>query len=99
MFIVDDFPKIHMALLKGRAAIVNNDMATLKTQATFIHTAMEKAIAGAALGYLGKWKTAGSTPKRTTARGSTIISAEFLWIRSDRYTNLGGMDRNGETPA
>ena len=68
----EDFPKIHKALLTGRAAIVNNDLTTLKQQATFIRTAMEKAIANAALGYLGKWKTGTTDAARAHAIGEGL---------------------------
>lgn len=51
------YADIYPAFLKGRAAIVNNDQATLQEQATFIRTEFEKTLALAALGYLGKWKT------------------------------------------
>jgi len=53
----NNFAKIHPAFLKGRAAIVNNDRDELNTQATFIRTEFEIALANAALGYLEKWKT------------------------------------------
>lgn len=51
------YPQLHLAFLKGRAAIVNNDKTELKKQADFIKAAFEKAIAAAAVGYLGKWGT------------------------------------------
>jgi len=51
------------AFLKGRAAIINNDKNELETQATFIRTQMELAIARAALGYLDKWKAGGAQVK------------------------------------
>jgi hypothetical protein len=54
------YAKVYPAFLKGRAAIVNNDKAELQAQASIIRTEMEKAIAGAAVGYLDKWKIPGS---------------------------------------
>ncbi|GAB3025922.1 DUF4856 domain-containing protein [Spirosoma pulveris] len=84
----EDFPKIHTALLKGRAAIVNNDTKTLKEQAAFIHLAMEKAIANAALGYLGKWKTAGTN----TAAAAHAIGEGLGFIYSLRYAKLNKAD-------
>ena len=84
----DDFPKIHKALLTGRAAIVNNDMTTLKTQATFIRSAMEKAIAAAALGYLGKWKTAGTN----TSAAAHAMGEGLGFIYSLRYAKLNNAD-------
>ncbi|WP_018618984.1 DUF4856 domain-containing protein [Spirosoma luteum] len=68
----EDFPKLHKALLTGRAAIVNNDTKTLNEQATFIRAAMEKAIANAALGYLGKWKTGTTDAARAHAIGEGL---------------------------
>ncbi|HET8829745.1 MAG TPA: DUF4856 domain-containing protein, partial [Pelobium sp.] len=50
-----NYAKIHLAFLKGRAAIVNNDRNELNKQALFIRTQFETAIAEAALGYLKKW--------------------------------------------
>ena len=51
------YAKIYPAFLKGRAAIVNNDLKELQAQATFIRTEFEKAIAIAAIDYLEEWKT------------------------------------------
>jgi len=67
-----NYAKIHPAFVKGRAAIVNNDAAELKTQATFIRTEMERAIAQAAIGYLGKWKTATDDATRAHAMGEGL---------------------------
>jgi hypothetical protein len=67
-----NYAKIYPAFLKGRAAIVNNDLAELQIQATFIRTEFEKAIAGAALGYLDKWKTGTTDAARAHAIGEGI---------------------------
>ncbi|GAB3943750.1 DUF4856 domain-containing protein [Spirosoma harenae] len=83
----EDFPKIHKALLTGRAAIVNNDMTLLKTQATFIRSAMEKAIAAAALGYLDKWKTGTTDAARAHAIGEGLG-----FIYSLRYAKMNSAD-------
>ncbi|GAB3553796.1 DUF4856 domain-containing protein [Spirosoma fluminis] len=83
----EDFPKIYPALLKGRAAIVNNDLTTLKTQAAIIRSAMEKAVAGAALGYLGKWKTGTTDAARAHAMGEGLG-----FIYSLRYAKSYGAD-------
>ncbi|HYG01415.1 MAG TPA: DUF4856 domain-containing protein [Chryseosolibacter sp.] len=64
----DFFP----AFLEGRAAIVNNDRAKLQENADFIRTEMEKTIANAALGYLGKWKTGANHGARAHAIGEGI---------------------------
>lgn len=81
------YAKIHPAFVKGRAAIVNNDKTELKTQATFIRTEMEKAIASAALGYLGKWKTGTTDAARAHAMGEGLG-----FIYSLRFCNLNGAD-------
>jgi hypothetical protein len=82
-----DFPNIHKAFLMGRAAIVNNDLTTLKTQATFIRRAMEKAVANAALGYLSKWKTGTTDAARAHAIGEGVG-----FVYSLRYAKLNGAD-------
>lgn len=83
----DGFARMHPALLKGRAAIVNNDMATLKAQATLIRTELEKAIANSALGYLAKWKTGATDAARAHAIGEGLG-----FIYSMRYAKLAGAD-------
>ncbi len=84
---ITDFTKIHGALLKGRAAIVNNDTKVLKEQAAFIHSAMEKSIAGAALGYLSKWKSGTTDAARAHAMGEGLG-----FIYSLRYATLNKAD-------
>jgi hypothetical protein len=59
-----NYAKIYPAFLKGRAAIVNNDLDELQVQATFIRTEFEKAIAGAALDTFDKWKTGATDAAR-----------------------------------
>lgn len=49
---------IYMALLKGRAAIVNKDLTTRDAQIAYVRTSLEKAIAIIAVSYLNKTKTA-----------------------------------------
>lgn len=83
------YAKIHTAFVKGRVAIVNNDKTELKTQATFIRTEMEKAIASAALGYLGKWKTGTDDATRAHAMGEGLG-----FIYSLRYCTINGADAN-----
>jgi len=65
----EGYKKIHFAFLKGRAAIINNDKAEIKKQAELIRSEFEKAIAGAAAGYLGKWKTGTTDAQRAHAIG------------------------------
>jgi FlaG/FlaF family flagellin (archaellin) len=78
-----NYANIYPAFLKGRAAIVNNDKAELKTQAIFIRTEFEKTIASAALGYLDKWKTGTTDAARAHAIGEGlgfIYSLRFATI-------------------
>lgn len=48
----------YLAFLKGRAAIVNKDMATRDEQIAYIRSEMEKGIATVAISYLNKTNTA-----------------------------------------
>ena len=82
-----DFPYVYEHFLKGRAAIVNNDREELNTHATFIRTAFEKAIANAALGYLDKFKTNG-----TTATGAHAFGEGLGFIYSLRFAEVHGCD-------
>lgn len=66
------YAQIFPAFLKGRAAIINNDRVELENQALFIRREFEKAIASAALGYLGKWRTGTSDDKRAHAIGEGL---------------------------
>ncbi len=80
-----DYAKIYPAFLKGRAAIANNEIDEARFQAKFIRTAMEKAIAQAAVGYLNKWKTG------TTDASRIHAMAEGLgFIYTLRYCQLNG---------
>lgn len=81
------YAKIHTAFVKGRVAIVNNDKTELKTQATFIRTEMEKAIASAALGYLAKWKSGTTDAARAHAIGEGLG-----FIYSLRFCTVNGAD-------
>ena len=82
------YPKIFPAFLKGRAAIVNNDKAEIEAQATIIRTEFERAIAGAALGYLDKWKD-GSL---TEAQRAHAIGEGLGFVYSLRFANLHKVD-------
>ena len=81
------YAKIFPAFLKGRAAIVNNDKSEFKTQATFIRTEIEKAIASAAVGYLAKWKTSTTDAARAHAIGEGLG-----FIYSLRYCTITSVD-------
>lgn len=63
---------LHSAFLKGRAAVVNNDKAMVKTQADAIRLTFEKALASAALGYLGKWKSLQTHAEKAHALGEGL---------------------------
>jgi hypothetical protein len=80
-----DYNEMYLAFLKGRAAIVNNDRSELEAQATFIRTAFEKAIANAAIGYLGKWKSGDTEAKRVHAFGEGLG-----FIYSLRFAKIHG---------
>ncbi len=80
-----DYAKVYPALLKGRAAVANNDIAEAKSQALFIRKAMEKAIASAAVGYLTKWKSGTTDAARIHAIGEGLG-----FIHSLRYCKING---------
>ncbi|GAB2465499.1 DUF4856 domain-containing protein [Hymenobacter qilianensis] len=65
-------PGVYMAFLKGRAAIVNNDKATLKAQADLIRTELEKTIALSAVSYLNNWKSLPDLPAKAHALGEGL---------------------------
>ncbi|MFC7669850.1 DUF4856 domain-containing protein [Hymenobacter humi] len=65
-------PGVYLAFLKGRAAIVNNDDATLKTQADLIRTELEKTLAKSAVSYLTRRKAAAALDVKAHALGEGI---------------------------
>ncbi|MCB2410971.1 DUF4856 domain-containing protein [Hymenobacter lucidus] len=65
-------PKVYMAFLQGRVAIVNNDAAAVKTQADIIRTELEKTIALAAVSYLSNWKAASALDVKAHALGEGL---------------------------
>ncbi|MFD2720768.1 DUF4856 domain-containing protein [Hymenobacter monticola] len=65
-------PGVYMAFLKGRAAIVNNDDATLKAQSDIIRTELEKTLAKAAVSYLASWKAAAALDVKAHALGEGL---------------------------
>lgn len=85
----EGYKKLHGAFVKGRAAIVNNDKTVLKEQADLIRKEFEKAIASAAIGYLGKWKTGATDGERAHAIGE---GAGFIY--SLRFCKMNGADSN-----
>ncbi|MCR6640004.1 MAG: DUF4856 domain-containing protein [Sporocytophaga sp.] len=83
----EGYKKLHAAFLKGRAAVINNDKTVLKAQADLIRAEFEKAIASAALGYLGKWKTGATTAAKAHAIGEGVG-----FIYSLRFCKINGAD-------
>ena len=81
------YAQIYPAFLKGRAAIVNNDKAELTKQADFIKASFEKAIASAAVGYMGKW-----TSGTTDAAKVHAIGEGLGFIYSLRFLKINGGD-------
>ena len=65
-------PGVYLAFLKGRAAIVNNDEATLRAQADIIRTELERTIAKSAVSYLMNWKAAAAADIKAHALGEGI---------------------------
>ena len=80
-------PGVYLALLKGRAAIVNNDDATLKAQADIIRTELERTIAKSAVSYLVNWKAASDPAIKAHALGEGIG-----FIYSLRFCTKAGAD-------
>jgi hypothetical protein len=83
---------VYMAFLKGRAAIVNNDMPTRDAQIAYLRTNLEKAIATVAVSYLNKTKTATSAAAKFHS-----LSEGLGFIYSLRYAHNAKVDRNKST--
>lgn len=84
----EGYPKMHEAFLKGRAAIVNNDAATYKEQASLIRKELEKAIANSAIGYLKKTRDYATDPSRR----AHAFSEGLGFIYSLRFARATGAD-------
>jgi hypothetical protein len=84
----EGYPKLHEAFLKGRAAIVNNDVATYTAQASLIRKELEKAVANAAIGYLKKTRENATDP----GRRAHAFSEGLGFIYSLRYARATGAD-------
>lgn len=65
-------PGVYLAFLKGRAAIVNNDDAMLRTQVDIIRTELEKTIAKSAVSYLASWKSNAAPDVKAHALGEAV---------------------------
>ena len=80
-------PGVYLAFLKGRAAIVNNDEATLRAQADIIRTELERTIAKSAVSYLMNWKAAAAADIKAHALGEGIG-----FVYSLRFCTKAGAD-------
>jgi len=85
-----NYAKIFPAFLKGRAAVVNNDATEIKTQALFLRTQIEYAIANSAWNYLKKWKD-GSTAQDAGAAAHALGEA-LGFIYSLRFATVHNAD-------
>lgn len=83
----DGAEKIYPALLLGRAAIANNDINVVKMQAQIIRKELEKTLALAALGYLGKTGTG-----TTDGANAHAFSEGLGFIYSLRFCEVHGAD-------
>lgn len=83
----NDFLKIHPAFLKGRAAVVNNDLTEAKAQAKIIKTIFEKVMARAAAEYIKKWKE-----NTDQAAGKHQLAEGLGFIYSLRFCNIHNGD-------
>lgn len=75
------YVKLHTAFLKGRAAIVNNDMEEVKVQAAIIRNVLETPIGASAYGYMNK---------STNAPHAFAEGLGFIY--STRFCSLNGAD-------
>ncbi len=80
----EDFPNLHHMFMEGRVAINNNDITKVKEQANKIRRAMEKALAKAAIGYMGKAKDA------NTNTGAHALAEGLGFVYSLRFCTLNG---------
>ena len=80
-------PAVYLAFLKGRAAIVNNDEATLRAQADLIRTELEKTIAKSAVSYLEKWRAEPDAAVKAHALGEGLG-----FVYSLRFCTKFGVD-------
>ncbi len=79
---------LYLAFLKGRAAIVNNDLTTRDEQVTYIRAELEKAIAAVAISYLNKTNSATDDASRFHA-----LSEGAGFIYSLRFAHNAKINR------
>lgn len=78
-------PRVYLAFLKGRAAIINNDRATLNAQADIIRTELEKTIALSATSYLASWKSGTDLATKAHALGEGLGFIYSLRFCNGKY--------------
>lgn len=79
---------LYLAFLKGRAAIVNNDLPTRDEQIAYIRAELEKAVAAVAISYLNKTNTATDDASRFHA-----LSEGVGFIYSLRFAHNAKINR------
>lgn len=79
---------LYLAFLKGRAAIVNNDLPMRDEQIAYIRTELEKAVAAVAISYLNKTNTATDDASRFHA-----LSEGIGFIYSLRFAHNAKINR------
>lgn len=84
----DGAENLYLAFLKGRAAIVNNDLTTRDEQIAYIRTQLEKAIATVAISYLNKTNSATDDASRFHA-----LSEGAGFIYSLRFAHNAKINR------
>lgn len=96
--------KLYLAFLKGRAAIVNNDLATRDEQIAYIRTQLEKAIATVAISYLNKTNSATDDASRFHALSEGVgfiyslrfaHNAKINKVKSEELLNILTGKANG----
>lgn len=84
----DGAENLYLAFLKGRAAIVNNDLTTRDEQIAYIRTQLEKAVATVAISYLNKTNSATDDASRFHA-----LSEGAGFIYSLRFAHNAKINR------
>ena len=82
---VTNSPRVYLAFLKGRAAIINNDKATMNEQADIIRTELEKTIALGATTYLASWKAGTTLDVKAHALGEGLGFIYALRFCTTKY--------------
>ncbi len=95
---------LYLAFLKGRAAIVNNDLPTRDEQIAYIRTELEKAVAAVAVSYLNKTNSATDDASRFHALSEGVgfiyslrfaHNAKINKVKSEELLNILTGKANG----